>query len=180
MLQRRSELPASRIFPTHPGTLLPCWGSFSSSVSFFFFPQRQKKSLYSHNKNKSVLYFTIYFKYFHCEALISSTWSRGIPHFPKTKAARARLGGAPGAAALDHLLHLVHEGRAIRALEGVFPPLAPQGSTALPSCTPASAFQPGHLLRCLASGVALLLLVIISYPFPSTRDFWKTAKAQAG
>lgn len=50
---------------------------------------QEKKSLYSHNKNKSVLYFTIYFKYFHYEALlISPTWSRSRRHFPKTNAAR--------------------------------------------------------------------------------------------
>lgn len=43
-----------------------------------------RKSLYSHNKNKSVLYFTIYFKYFHYEALISPTRSISIQHFQKT------------------------------------------------------------------------------------------------
>lgn len=48
----------------------------------------QKKSLHSHNKNKSVLYFTIYFKYFHYEAFMSPTGSRSRQHFPKTKAAR--------------------------------------------------------------------------------------------
>lgn len=32
-----------------------------------FFPKAEK-NLYSHNKNKSVLYLTIYFKYFHYEA----------------------------------------------------------------------------------------------------------------
>lgn len=45
----------------------------------------QKKSLYSHNKNKSVLYFTIYFKYFHYEALISPTRSRSTQPFPETE-----------------------------------------------------------------------------------------------
>lgn len=36
-------------------------------VCLLFFFQMQT-SLYYHNKNKSVLYFTIYFKYFHYEA----------------------------------------------------------------------------------------------------------------
>ena len=67
--------------------LLQCWGSFSSSISFFFSKCR-KKSLHSHNKNKSVLYFTIYFNYFHYEAFVSPTGSRSIQHFAKTKAAR--------------------------------------------------------------------------------------------
>lgn len=62
-------------------------GSFVSSSIFFFFsffPQcRKKKSLHSHNKNKSVLYFTIYFKYFHYEAFMSPTGSRRITTFSK-------------------------------------------------------------------------------------------------
>lgn len=45
-------------------------------------------SLYYHNKNKSVLYFTIYFKYFHYEAWISPTWSRSVQPSPKMEAAR--------------------------------------------------------------------------------------------
>lgn len=91
---------------------------------------------------------------------------------PRRRAPRGgRLGGAPGAAALDHLLHLVHEGGAVRALEGVFPPLAPQGRAALPARTPASALQSGDLLGRLAGGVALLLLVIISDPLPLAGDF---------
>lgn len=54
-------------------TLLQHRESFSSSTSyivffFFFFQRQEKKGLYSHNKNKSVLYLTIYFKYFHYEA----------------------------------------------------------------------------------------------------------------
>lgn len=56
--------------------------SVQALESFFFFQWR--KSLYSHNKNKSVLYFTIYFKYFHYEALISPTRSISIQHFQKT------------------------------------------------------------------------------------------------
>lgn len=46
-------------------------------VCLLFFFQTQT-SLYYHNKNKSVLYFTIYFKYFHYEAWISPTWSRSV------------------------------------------------------------------------------------------------------
>jgi hypothetical protein len=53
---------------------------------YYFFPNAEK-SLYSHNKNKSVLYFTIYFKYFHYEAWISPTWARSIQPLSKTKAA---------------------------------------------------------------------------------------------
>jgi len=87
----------------------------------------------------------------------------------------ARLRGAPGTTTLHHLLDLIHKRRPISAFERVFPPLAPQRSAALPSRTPTSAFQPGHLLGRLASGIALLLLVIISYPLPSTRDFSVTA-----
>lgn len=78
-------------------------------------------------------------------------------------------------AALHHLLNLVHKRRPIRALERVFPALAPQRQAALPSGAPAPALQPGDLLGGLASGIALLLLVVISYPFPSTRDFSITA-----
>lgn len=88
-----------------------------------------------------------------------------------------RLGGAPAAATLHHLFHLVHKRRPVRAFERVFPSLAPQGSAALPSRAPTSAFQPGHLLGRLARGVALLLLVIISYPLPSTREFCKTTRS---
>ena len=101
-------------------------------------------------------------------------WSRKRPPLPKEERRggwRRRLGGAPRAAALDHLLHLVHKGGAVRAFERVFPPLAPEGRAALPAGTAASALQPGHFLGCLASGVALLLLVIISDPLPLTRDF---------
>lgn len=58
--------------------------SLSSSTWIFFFFFQWRKSLYSHNKNKSVLYFTIYFKYFHYEALISPTRSISIQHFQKT------------------------------------------------------------------------------------------------
>lgn len=119
--------------------LLQHRGSFSSSISFFFFFQMQKKSLYSHNKNKSVLYFTIYFKYFHYEALISPTWSRSIQPFPETELPGACLGRTPRTAALHHLLNLVHKGGPVSAFERVFPPLASQRSTALPSCTPTSA-----------------------------------------
>lgn len=86
-----------------------------------------------------------------------------------------RLGGAPGAAALHHLLHLAHEGGPVSAFERVFPPLAAQGAAALAARTAASALQAGHLLGGLAGGVALLLLVVISYPFPLTRDFSITA-----
>lgn len=57
---------------------------------FYFFFQMQT-SLYYHNKNKSVLYFTIYFKYFHYEAWISPTWSRSVQPSPKTEASRAAL-----------------------------------------------------------------------------------------
>lgn len=89
----------------------------------------------------------------------------------KTAAPGRRLGGAPAAAALDHLLDLLHEGRPVSAFEGVFPPLAPQGTAALAPRAPASALQPGHLLGCLASGVALLFLVIISDPLPLAGDF---------
>ena len=91
--------------------------------------------------------------------------------FQRPKLPGMRLGGAAGTATLDHLLHLVHKRGPISAFERVFPSLAPQRSAALPACTAPSAFQPRHLLGRLASGVALLLLVIISYPFPSTRDF---------
>lgn len=143
----------------------------SISMKHFFFPECRKKSLYSHNKNKSVLYFTIYFKYFHYEALMSPPWSRSRQHSRRHKPPGTRLGGAPGTATLHHLLDLVHKRRPISAFERVFPSLAPQRSAALPSRTPASAFQPGHLLGRLASGIALLLLVIISYPLPSARDF---------
>lgn len=52
----------------------------------FFF--QMQTSLYYHNKNKSVLYFTIYFKYFHYEAWISPTWSRSVQPLPKMEAAR--------------------------------------------------------------------------------------------
>lgn len=67
--------------------LLSHRGSVSSSI-FFFSRMQKKKSLYSHNKNKSVLYFTIYFKYFHYEALMSPPRSRRRQHLPKTPAAR--------------------------------------------------------------------------------------------
>lgn len=135
----------------------------------------QKKSLQSHNKNKSVLYFTIYFKYFHYEALMSPTWSRRRQHFPETKSCGRRLGGAPGTATLHHLLHLAHKGGPVSAFKRVFPPLAPQRATALPARTAPSALQAGHLLGGLAGGITLLLLVVISYPFPLTRDFSITA-----
>lgn len=88
-----------------------------------------------------------------------------------------RLGGAPGTAALDHLLHLLHEGGAVRALERVFPPLAPQRPAALAARAAPSALQPRHLLGGLAGGVTLLLLVIISHPFPLARDFWRRTKS---
>lgn len=91
--------------------------------------------------------------------------------FQRRKLPGMRLGGAAGTATLYHLLYLVHKRGPISAFERVFPPLAPQRSAALPTCTAPSAFQPRHLLGRLASSVALLLLVIISYPFPSTRDF---------
>lgn len=52
----------------------------------FFF--QMQTSLYYHNKNKSVLYFTIYFKYFHYEAWISPTWSTSVQPSPKMEAAR--------------------------------------------------------------------------------------------
>lgn len=71
--------------------LLSHRGSVSSSI-FFFFPEcRKKKSLYSHNKNKSVLYFTIYFKYFHYEALMSPPRLRSRQHSPKTQGARGTI-----------------------------------------------------------------------------------------
>lgn len=57
------------------------WEVSVQALESFF---KWRKSLYSHNKNKSVLYFTIYFKYFHYEALISPTRSISIQHFQKT------------------------------------------------------------------------------------------------
>lgn len=57
------------------------WEVSVQALQSFF---KWRKSLYSHNKNKSVLYFTIYFKYFHYEALISPTQSISIQHFQKT------------------------------------------------------------------------------------------------
>lgn len=57
------------------------WEVSVQALESFF---QWRKSLYSHNKNKSVLYFTIYFKYFHYEALISPTRSISIQHFQKT------------------------------------------------------------------------------------------------
>lgn len=59
----------------------------SSTWIFFFFPfffSNEEKVFYSYNKNKSVLYFTIYFKYFHYEVLISPTQSISVQHFQKT------------------------------------------------------------------------------------------------
>lgn len=91
--------------------------------------------------------------------------------FPRPKAVGRRLGEAPGTAALHHLLHLAHKGRPVSAFKRVFPPLAPQRPTALPARAAPSALQAGHLLGGLAGGIALLLLVVISYPFPLTRDF---------
>lgn len=82
-----------------------------------------------------------------------------------------QLGGTSRAAALHHLLNLFHKWGSVCAFEGVFPPFAPQRSTALTTSTPAVTFQARYFLRCLAGSVTLLLLVIISYPFPSTRNF---------
>lgn len=56
-----------------------------------FFFQMQTSLYYYHNKNKSVLYFTIYFKYFHYEAWISPTWSRSVQTSPKIEASRDAL-----------------------------------------------------------------------------------------
>lgn len=94
-------------------------------LNLFFFFFQWRKSLYSHNKNKSVLYFTIYFKYFHYEALISPTRSISIQHFQKTSVTGTHLGGTICTATLHHFFNLVHKRRPVGALEGVFPPLAP-------------------------------------------------------
>lgn len=94
---------------------------------------------------------------------------------PRWRLPERQLGGTPRAAALHHLLNLVHKRGSICAFKGVFPPLAPQRSTALPTSTPAFTFQARYFLCCLTGSVTLLLLVIISYPFPSTRNFSVTA-----
>lgn len=75
-----------------------CWSVTRSFLFFFFkvplhykkyqfkhliFVATEEKSLYFHNKNKSVLYFTIYFKYFHYEAFISLTLSISTQRFPE-------------------------------------------------------------------------------------------------
>lgn len=90
---------------------------------------------------------------------------------PRWRLPEMQLGGTSRAAALHHLLNLVHKRGSICAFKGVFPPLAPQRSTALPTSTPAFTFQARYFLCCLTGGITLLLLIIISYPFPSTRNF---------
>lgn len=153
--------------------LLQHWGSFSSSISFFS------------KCRKKVFILIIKISLFCILQYISNIFT--MKHswvqqgqevdniFQRPKLPGMRLGSAAGTATLYHLLHLVHKRGPISAFERVFPSLAPQRSAALPACTAPSAFQPRHLLGRLASGVALLLLVIISYPFPSTRDFSITA-----
>lgn len=88
------------------------------------------------------------------------------------------LGGTAGAAAFDHFLHLLHEGRAVGALERVFPSLAPEGPTALATRAAPTTLQAGQLLGGLAGGIALLLLVVIPDPLPLTGDFSVTAVAR--
>lgn len=110
---------------------------------------------------------------------MSPTRSRSVQPFPKMEAAGMgmRLGRTPRAATFHHLLNLLHKRGPIRAFERVFPSLAPQRCAALAPSAPAFAFQTGDFLGCLAGGIALLLLVEISYSLPSTGDFSITAVA---
>lgn len=150
--------------------LLQHWGSFSSSISFFFSKCRKKVFILI----IKISLFCI-LQYISNISTMKHSWVQQGQEvdniFQRPKLPGMRLGGAAGTATLYHLLHLVHKRRPISAFERVFPSLAPQRSAALPACTAPSAFQPRHFLGRLASGVALLLLVIISYPFPSTGDF---------
>lgn len=81
MLHRCSNAFRSIFLPTSPASGKLC--EFEHFFFFLFFLNAEKKSLHSHNKNKSVLYFTIYFKYFHYEAFMSPTGSRRITTFSK-------------------------------------------------------------------------------------------------
>lgn len=156
-------------------TLLQCRGSFSSRKSFIlllFFFQMQKKKVFILIIKISPFCILQYI------SNISTMKHKLVQHgqevdnlCPRRKVPGPSLRRTPGAAALHHLLNLVHKRGPISAFERVFPPLAPQRPAALRPSTPAFTFQARDLLGGLAGCVALLLLVIISYPFPSTRDF---------
>ena len=75
---------------------------------------------------------------------------------------------ALAAAALAGLLHLLHEGCAITALEGVFPAPEPQPGAAAGAraATGSPALHPGHQPCRLADGVAPLHLVVVPHRLP--------------
>lgn len=73
---------------------------------------------------------------------------------------------AAHAAALDALLHLLAEGGAVAALEGVFPALHALAGAAGPGLAEAAALHPRHLPRGLADGVAALHLVEVPHRLP--------------
>lgn len=93
----------------------------------------------------------------------------GAPGCPPPLSAAApapRRSEARAAAALAGLLHLLHEGRAVAALEGIFPAPRPQPDAAAGvgvTAARAPALHVGHRPRGLADGVAPLHLVVVPY-----------------
>lgn len=77
-------------------------------------------------------------------------------------------------ATLDGLFHLLAEGGAVAALEGVFPALHPLAAAAGPGVAHPAALHPGHHARRLADGVAALHLVEVPHRLPPTLGLWRT------
>lgn len=88
---------------------------------------------------------------------------------------------APHAAALDGLLNLLAEGRAVAALESVFPALHPLAGAAGAGVAGAAALHPRHHACGLTDGVPSLDLVEVPHRLPVAlglynrrNGIWKT------
>lgn len=107
--------------------------------------------------------------------VLGSNWGGSLPA-PLLSGAGGR-SQALAAATLAGLLHLLHEGRTVAALKGVFPAPEPQPGAAAGAGAAAGppALHPGHRPRRLADGVAPLHLVVVPHRLPMALRLCGTA-----